>query len=134
VALLAEDSLGATREGDDMAAYLAAFDAMTYEYGNSLIVGDADGRVVATYQLTFITGLSRRASRRAQIESVRVSAKLRSAGVGEAMMRDAEMRALHEGCTLMQLTADKSREDAHRFYERAGFTPSHIGFKRNLDQ
>lgn len=133
VALLTEDTLGAARESDDMAAYLAAFDAMSYEYGNSLIVGEADGRVVATYQLTFITGLSLRATRRAQIESVRVAAKLRSEGVGEAMMRDAEMRALHEGCTLLQLTADKSREDAHRFYERAGFTPSHIGFKRKLN-
>ncbi|MGO4907518.1 GNAT family N-acetyltransferase [Pseudorhodobacter sp. W20_MBD10_FR17] len=133
VALLTEDSLGAARESEDMPAYLAAFDAMSYEYGNSLIVGDADGRVVATYQLTFITGLSLRATRRAQIESVRVSAKLRSEGVGEAMMRDAEMRALHEGCTLLQLTADNSREDAHRFYERAGFTPSHIGFKRKLN-
>jgi GNAT superfamily N-acetyltransferase len=132
VALLTEDALGQARESDDMSAYLAAFDAMSYEYGNSLIVGEADGRVVATYQLTFITGLSLRATRRAQIESVRVAAKLRSEGVGEAMMRDAEMRALHEGCTLLQLTADKSREDAHRFYERAGFVPSHLGFKKPI--
>ena len=49
------------------------------------------------------------------------------------VLDDAEMRALHEGCTLLQLTADNSREDAHRFYERAGFTPSHIGFKRKLN-
>ena len=133
VALLVEDALGATRETDDMAPYFAAFDAMSYEYGNSLIVGEADGRVVATYQLTFITGLSLRASRRAQVESVRVAAKLRSEGVGAALMRDAEMRAIHAGCTLMQLTTDKSREAAQRFYERAGFTPSHIGFKRKLN-
>lgn len=132
-ALLAEDALGATRESDDMTPYYAAFDAMSYEYGNSLIVGEADGRVVATYQLTFITGLSLRATRRAQIESVRVAAKLRSEGVGAAMMRDAEMRARHAGCTLLQLTADQSREGAHRFYTRAGFTASHIGFKKRLD-
>ncbi|MGB3278653.1 MAG: GNAT family N-acetyltransferase [Pseudorhodobacter sp.] len=133
VALLVEDALGATRESDDMALYYAAFDAMSYEYGNTLIVGEADGRVVATYQLTFITGLSLRASRRAQVESVRVAAKLRSEGVGAALMRDAEMRAIHAGCTLMQLTSDKSRDAALRFYERAGFTPSHIGFKRKLN-
>lgn len=133
VALLADDPLGAARETDDMAVYLAAFDAMSYEYGNTLIVGEADGRVVATYQLTFITGLSLRATRRAQVESVRVAAKLRSEGVGSALMRDAEMRAVHAGCTLMQLNTDKSREAAHRFYERAGFTPSHIGFKRKLN-
>jgi GNAT superfamily N-acetyltransferase len=132
VALLREDALGAARETGDMEAYLAAFDAMSYEYGNDLIVGEADGRVVATYQLTFITGLSLRASRRAQVESVRVTAKLRSEGVGAALMRDAEMRAVHAGCSLMQLTSDKTREDALRFYESAGFTPSHIGFKRKL--
>jgi GNAT superfamily N-acetyltransferase len=132
VALLTEDALGATRESDDMAAYYAAFDAMSYEYGNSLIVGEADGRVVATYQLTFITGLSLRATRRAQVESVRVTERLRSEGVGAALMRDAEMRALHEGCSLLQLTADKSRDGAHRFYERAGFTPTHIGFKKPI--
>jgi GNAT superfamily N-acetyltransferase len=130
VALLTDDSLGATRESDDMAAYYAAFDAMSYEYGNSLIVGDADGRVVATYQLTFITGLSLRATRRAQVESVRVTKKLRSEGVGAALMRDAEMRAQHEGCGLIQLTTSNSRTDAHRFYESLGFTPSHIGFKK----
>lgn len=132
VALLRDDALGAARESGDMADYLAAFDAMSYEYGNALIVGEVDGRVVATYQLTFITGLSRRASRRAQIESVRVTAKLRSEGVGGALMRDAEMRATHAGCTLIQLTSDKTREDAQRFYEKAGYTASHIGFKKSL--
>lgn len=133
VTLLREDALGATRETDDMAAYYAAFDAMAYEYGNDLIVGEAEGRVVATYQLTFITGLSLRASRRAQVESVRVAARLRSEGVGAALMRDAEMRARHAGCTLIQLTTDKTRSDAHRFYERAGYTPSHTGFKKRLE-
>lgn len=133
IALLIEDTLGATRETEDMAPYYAAFDAMTYEYGNTLIVGEANGPVMATYQLTFISGLSLRASRRAQVESVRVAAKLRSEGVGAALMRDAEMRAIHAGCTLMQLNTDKSCEAAQRFYERAGFTPSHIGFKRKLN-
>ena len=133
VALLREDALGASRESDDIQPYLAAFDAMTYEYGNALIVGEADGRIVATYQLTFITGLSLRASRRAQVESVRVAAKLRSEGVGSALMRDAEMRATHAGCSLIQLTSDKTRDDAHRFYERAGYTPSHTGFKTRLE-
>ena len=132
VALLRDDALGAARETGDMADYFAAFDAMSYEYGNAIIVGEADGRVVATYQLTFITGLSLRASRRAQIESVRVSAKLRSEGVGGALMRDAEMRATHAGCTLIQLTSNKTREDAQRFYESAGYAPSHIGFKKIL--
>jgi GNAT superfamily N-acetyltransferase len=134
VDLLREDALGAMREDDDMQVYLAAFDAMSYEYGNTLIVGEADARIVATYQLTFITGLSLRASRRAQIESVRVAAKLRSEGVGAALMRDAEMRAIHAGCSLMQLTSDRSRQDAQRFYERAGYVASHTGFKKRLEE
>ncbi|WP_323007452.1 GNAT family N-acetyltransferase [Pseudorhodobacter sp.] len=133
VALLREDALGQSRETAEMEDYFAAFDAMSYEYGNSLIVGETDGRVMATYQLTFITGLSLRASRRAQVESVRVSARLRSEGVGAALMRDAEMRATHAGCTLMQLTSDKTRDEAQRFYERAGYTASHIGYKKRLD-
>src|SRR5690606_41093547 len=71
VALLAYDALGAAREGSDLAPYLAAFDAMQAEAGNTLIVGEEVGRIVATYQLTVISGLSLRASRRAQVESVR---------------------------------------------------------------
>jgi len=132
VALLADDDLGAVREIDDLSVYYAAFDAMSYEYGNSLIVGDTDGRVVATYQLTFITGLSRQACRRAQVESVRVARKFRSDGVGKALLRDAEMRAVDAGCGLIQLTSDKSRSEAVAFYTSAGFEPSHIGFKKSL--
>lgn len=132
VALLTDDALGATREGDDLASYLAAFDAMQTERGNTLIVGEEDGRIVATYQLTVISGLSLRASRRAQVESVRVATDLRGQGIGAAMFADAEARARAAGCRLMQLTMNATRDDARRFYERLGFTPSHIGFKRDL--
>jgi ribosomal protein S18 acetylase RimI-like enzyme len=124
----------ATRESADLPLYYAAFDAMQMEWGNELIVGETDGKVVATYQLTFITGLSLRASRRAQVESVRVVSRLRSEGVGGALMRDAEMRAVHAGCSMMQLTSNKTRDDAQRFYERAGFEPSHTGFKKMLGE
>ncbi|MCC0065105.1 MAG: GNAT family N-acetyltransferase [Defluviimonas sp.] len=132
VALLADDALGTTREGTDLGAYLAAFDAMRAEGGNTLVVGADDGRIVATYQLTFISGLSLRASRRAQVESVRVATDRRGQGIGAAMFADAEARARAAGCRLMQLTMNASRSDARRFYERLGFTPSHIGFKRDL--
>ncbi|OYX44778.1 MAG: GNAT family N-acetyltransferase [Rhodobacterales bacterium 32-67-9] len=132
VALLTDDALGAARESDDMAPYLAAFDAMRAEGGNTLIVGEEDGRIVATYQLTFISGLSLRASRRAQVESVRVAFDLRGRGIGAAMFADAEARARAAGCRLMQLTMNATRHDARRFYESLGFTPSHIGFKRDL--
>ena len=133
VALLREDPLGAARETADPDGYLAAFDTMAAEPGNRLIVGEADGRVVACYQLTLISGLSRRGMRRAQVEAVRVSSVLRGQGTGEALMRDAEARARDAGCGLIQLTSDRSRERAHAFYERLGYVPSHIGFKRALD-
>lgn len=132
VALLADDILGATHERREIEAYRAAFRAMVADGNNHLIVGEDAGRLIATYQITYISGLSLKAARRAQVESVRVARALRGRGIGAALMADAEARARAAGCTLMQLTTDKTRADAHRFYERLGFTPSHIGYKRDL--
>lgn len=132
VALLADDVLGATREGQQAGAYLAAFTRMRGEGNNHLIVGEETGRIIATYQITYITSLSLTATRRAQVESVRVAANLRGRGIGAKLMHDAEARARKAGCSLIQLTTHRTRLDAHRFYERLGFTPSHIGYKRDL--
>lgn len=132
VALLADDVLGRGRESGQLDPYLAAFDAMQTEGGNQLIVGEAGDQVLATYQLTVMSGLSLSAARRAQIEAVRVDASLRGQGTGAALMADAEARARAAGATLMQLTSNASRTDAHRFYERLGYAPSHIGFKKPL--
>lgn len=132
VALLTDDDLGARREVADLAPYLAAFDAMQAEGNNHLIVGDQDGVIVATYQLTFITGLSLRAARRAQVESVRVASNLRSTGIGAALMADAEARARASGCSLIQLTTNRERSLAHAFYARQGYEPTHFGFKKPL--
>lgn len=133
VGLLADDTLGAGREGADISPYLAAFDAMLAENNNHLIVAsDAAGQIVATYQITFISGLSLRASRRAQIESVRVARSLRGQGIGQLLMADAEARARAAGCRLIQLTTNKSRSRAQAFYTGLGFTASHIGYKRDL--
>jgi GNAT superfamily N-acetyltransferase len=134
VAMLADDVLGQTRELEDLAPYLAAFDAMQAEGGNIVIVGeDAQGEIVATCQLSFIRGLSLSATRRAQVESVRVASNLRGHGIGQLMFADVEVRARAAGCRLIQLTMNASRSDSHRFYTRLGFTPSHIGFKRYLE-
>lgn len=134
VDMLADDMLGQGRELDDLAPYLAAFDAMQSEGGNLLIVGeDTQGAVVATYQLTFISGLSLSAARRAQIESVRIASHMRGHGFGHQMISDAEARARAAGCRLIQLTMNQSRTDSHRFYESLGFTASHIGFKLYLE-
>lgn len=132
VAMLADDMLGRDRETAISDDYLAAFDAMQAEGNNHLIVGEAEGQVVACYQITFISGLSLSAARRAQIEGVRVAASRRGRQIGEALIGDAESRARAAGCSLMQFTTNKSRDDAHRFYDRMGFTPSHIGYKKPL--
>jgi GNAT superfamily N-acetyltransferase len=132
VAMLADDMLGAAREGSDMAPYLAAFDKMASEGVNRLYVGEAEGRVVATYQLTFVTGLSHRGARRAVVEAVRVEAGRRGQGIGAALMADAEARARAAGCRMIQLGSNRSRSDAHRFYERLGYEASHLGFKKPL--
>lgn len=134
VALLADDVLGATRETAGLDCYLAAFDAMAAEGGNRLIVGETADGIVATYQITFISGLSLGAARRAQIEAVRVSATVRGQGVGAALVADAEARARAAGCALLQLTSNATREGALRFYEAQGFVASHVGFKRVLDR
>lgn len=132
VALLADDDLGMARETRELAPYLAAFDAMQVEGNNSLIVGEQGGVVVATYQITIISGLSLRATRRAQVESVRVASALRGLGIGAALMADAEARARTAGCGLIQLTTNKDRTRAHAFYAAQGYQPTHLGFKKSL--
>lgn len=132
VALLSDDVLGRTREIGSMADYQAAFARMQAEGANHLVVGELDGRIVATYQITFISGLSLMAVRRAQVESVRVAADLRGQGLGATLFADAEKRARAAGCALMQLTSNKSRSEAQRFYEGLGFEPSHVGYKKKL--
>jgi GNAT superfamily N-acetyltransferase len=134
VGLLADDMLGHGREADDLDCYLAAFDAMQGEGGNQLIVGeDEAGAVIATYQLTLISGLSLKATRRAQVESVRIASGWRGQGLGHKMFADVEARARAAGCRLIQLTMNAARTDSHRFYEGLGFEASHVGFKRYLE-
>lgn len=131
-ALLTDDILGKIRENANIDKYLEAFRAMASEPQNSLIVGDSDGKVVAVYQLTLISGISLSGTRRAQIEGVRVAAELRGQGVGEAMIADAEDRARKGGASLMQFTTNNSRDRALDFYRRLGFIDSHTGFKKPI--
>ncbi|MEO1139158.1 MAG: GNAT family N-acetyltransferase [Pseudomonadota bacterium] len=132
--LLQDDVLGQGREGAEMARYNLAFARMQEEPDNHLIVGqNPDGEVVATYQITFITGLSLQAARRAQVESVRVASHVRGQGIGEAMFADVVARARAAGCALVQLTMNASRKDTARFYERLGFVETHAGYKLALD-
>ncbi len=132
VAMLADDGLGRGRERPGDPAYLAAFRAMSNQPGNLFLVAEDAGGVVGCLQYTRIHGLSRTGAARAQIEAVRVRADRRGAGVGEMLMRAAIERARAEGCSLVQLTTDRVRADAHRFYERLGFVASHWGMKLPL--
>ncbi|WP_370618691.1 GNAT family N-acetyltransferase [Mumia sp. Pv 4-285] len=130
VAMLVDDPLGATRESpDDLAPYLDALAEIAGDPHQRVVVAVRDGEVIGTLQLTYMRGLGRRGATRAQIEAVRVRADLRGAGLGSDMIRWAIDEARERGCTLVQLTSDATREGAHRFYERLGFTASHVGFK-----
>lgn len=136
VDLLAADQLGATRDGvstdDDLQPYLRAFDAIDADPAHLLVVAGDDGQVLATMQLSFLPGLARRGALRAQIEAVRVQDDHRRRGLGAALFQWAIEEARRRQCTLVQLTTDKSRADAHRFYERLGFVSSHEGLKLAL--
>ena len=136
VDLIAADQLGATRDGvrdeADLAAYSAAFESIDADPAHLLIVADQGGEVVGTMQLSFLPGLARRGALRAQIEAVRVARSQRGSGLGAAMMAWAIEEASRRGCALVQLTSDKARTDAHRFYARLGFVASHEGMKLAL--
>ncbi|MGA8977926.1 MAG: GNAT family N-acetyltransferase [Pedococcus sp.] len=133
VGLLADDVIGAGREaGRDLAGYLAAFEAVDADPAHLLVVLEADGLVTGTMQLTFLPGLSRGGALRCQVEAVRVAPTLRGHGVGEAMLRWGIEESRRRGAALVQLTTDKRRDDAQRFYERLGFVRSHEGLKLDL--
>jgi ribosomal protein S18 acetylase RimI-like enzyme len=131
--MLADDRLGATRESaDDLTPYRKAFEEIDADSNQRLVVADRNGEVIGTLQLTFIPGLSRRGSKRGLIEAVRVRRDSRDIGLGTTLTRWAIEESRAQGCSLVQLTSDKSRTDAHRFYERLGFVASHEGFKLRL--
>ena len=113
--------------------YADAFEEMQRSDVNATYVAEVDGRIVGTFMLTFIRHLLRRGALVAQIEAVRVDASQRGRGHGGQMMRWAIDEARRRGCSRMQLTTNKSRKDAHRFYERLGFRSTHEGMKLALD-
>lgn len=132
VDLLADDVLGARREGGDLAPYAAAFARITADPHQVQAVAELGGQVVGTLQLSLIPSLTRRGTTRAQIEGVRTLSTLRGKGIGEALFGWALTQARSRGAGLVQLSSDASRGNAHRFYEHLGFTPSHTGFTLEL--
>lgn len=130
IALLADDVLGKAREFATVdEAYEKAFADIDADPRNVLVVAQDGDDVVACMQITYIPGLGRHGAERSQVEAVRVHSARRGRGLGQRMMAWAIDQARARGCVMMQLTSDKSRVDAHRFYARLGFVASHEGMK-----
>ncbi|MFC4171656.1 GNAT family N-acetyltransferase [Microvirga sp. GCM10011540] len=130
-----EDELGSHGDAwtpENRPAYEAAFAAIAESSDNELFVAVSGDEVVGTFQLTFIPNLTGRGALRVKVESVKVKAARRSGGIGAKMMAFAERYARTRGAAMLELSSNKTRTDAHRFYERLGFARSHEGFKKKL--
>ena len=133
VAMLADDHLGAQRESmADSAPYQRALAEISADPRLLQVICERDGEIVGTMQLTMIPGLSRKGMLRLLIEGVRVHGDHRNHGIGGEMIAWAITHGREHGCGLVELTTDKSRAAAHRFYERLGFEQSHLGYKLKL--
>ncbi|MFD2570766.1 GNAT family N-acetyltransferase [Spirosoma soli] len=135
VGLLADDQLGATRERFQLplpATYMEAFTIIASDQHQELTVVELDGQLVATFQLSFIHYLTYQGGIRAQIEAVRVKSSHRGQGLGTAIFQYAIQRAKDRGAHLLQLTTDKKRPEAKKFYKSLGFVDSHEGMKLHL--
>ncbi|GAA4722117.1 Ribosomal protein S18 acetylase RimI [Promicromonospora umidemergens] len=132
VELIADDAVAARRTGTYGEPHLRAFEAITASPDTELVVAESDGVVIGVMQLTFIPGISRNGASRLLVEAVRVSSELRGQGIGRLLMEHAHERGRERGCVLAQLTSDKQRPKAHRFYRGLGYDQSHEGFKLPL--
>jgi GNAT superfamily N-acetyltransferase len=135
VQMLADDSLGATREiiSDTVSEqYISAFENIIRDPNQELTIAQINGKTVATFHLTFIQYLTYQGGIRAQIEAVRTHSNYRGRGIGSKVFEYAINRAKERNCHLLQLTSDKKRPDALRFYKSLGFTATHEGMKLHL--
>jgi GNAT superfamily N-acetyltransferase len=135
VRMLADDDLGNQRERDEdplPESYSLAFEAIDCDPNHELVVAELNGEAIGTLHLMFLPSLSYQGGLRAQVESVRVDRKYQNQGFGSELMKWTLERAKARGAHIVQLTTHKSREDAHRFYERLGFKGSHLGMKLSL--
>ena len=129
LALLIDDDLGKLHEDGSLEVYENAFQNISRDANQILAVAVLNSKIVGCLQITFIPGLARKGMWRAQIEGVRIARSLRGHGLGTDMIEWAIAQCKERGCGLMQLLADKSRTEAHRFYESLGFKANHQGFR-----
>lgn len=135
VVLLADDELGASREDPSVPLnhrYLEAFQSIDKDSNNELTVVESDGELVGMLQLTFIPYLTHTGSWRCLIEGVRIAKTHRGKGLGAQFINWAINRARQKNCSIVQLTSDKQRPGALRFYESLGFEATHEGFKLKI--
>ncbi|MDF1607070.1 GNAT family N-acetyltransferase [Hoeflea sp. YIM 152468] len=134
-AMFAQDALsghGDSADPADLADYLAAFDRITDSPNSWLFVAVCSGEVVGTFQTTLITSLTGKGSSSLTIGAVHTRSDRRGQGVGRKMISHAIAQGRGHGARLVQLMSNATRQEAHRFYERLGFSPSHLGFKLKL--
>ena len=137
IKMLSDDELGMTRERFEVPLpefYIQAFQMISDDKQQELTVVEDDGELVATFQLSFIQYLTYQGGIRAQIEAVRVKSAYRGQGIGSEIFQHAIQRAKTRGAHVLQLTTDKKRPEAKRFYESLGFVGSHEGMKLHFDQ
>jgi ribosomal protein S18 acetylase RimI-like enzyme len=135
VRLLADDDLGSQRERSEdplPESYYSAYEEINKDSNHELIVAELNGEVIGTLHLMFLPSISFQGGLRAQIESVRIDTQYQGRGIGNEMMKYAIECARQRNAHIVQLTTHKSREDAHRFYERLGFKGTHLGMKLSL--
>lgn len=132
IEMLADDDLGSKREDFRIPipeSYVKAFNEITSDKGQNLMVVQDNGVVIGTFQLSIIPYLTYQGRSRAQMEAVRVSSKYRGKGIGKKMIEWCLEFAHKQNCHVLQLTTDKKRPDAIRFYKSLGFIDSHEGMK-----
>jgi len=129
-----DDILGGNEEYSDplLDGYIQGFEAIDRDENHLLIVAEIGEKIVGTLQITFIPGIIYKGGSRALIEAVMVDKNSRSYGIGNQMMRWAIEKAKEKKCRLVQLTSNKKRLEAHKFYGRLDFIATHEGFKLDL--
>ncbi|EEE35190.1 transcriptional regulator [Rhodobacteraceae bacterium KLH11] len=130
--LLRDDVLGATRESDGRALYEHAFAEILADPNADMLLAALGDQIIGCAQVNRLANLSLQSTKRANIEGVRIASNHRGCGYGERFLQMIEGHCRDHGCGLMQLTTNKARDEALRFYSSQGFEDSHIGLKKRL--
>ena len=126
--LLADDNLGKTREGSSESYKKVFIELLSSEYFDVFVM-ERNKEIIGCYQIMYLPHISFKGTKRGQIESVRIKADLRGNGLGTQLMKHAIEIAKTKGCGIFQLTSNKERKEANKFYRELGLNPTHDGYK-----